>query len=233
MEKRTLKNILRLIVDIAVIACLIVAISNHVYNSVENLFIDKIYGPLNTNSLSRYTTRVNYAAAAICLIDIPYQIISLISKENKLPKVLYVAKYICSISLIFVALAVLLVFFPLALVYTKDINQTIYYTYYMDKIFTHIVIPVLFVLSFIVLEEKQEMKKRYIYISAVPFIVYCIEYTILVFIVKSWNDDYFAGEIVRVATIFSLIGLVAIFIASNPLIGLLLNKAKKNQPIND
>ena len=86
MEKRTLKNILRLIVDIAVIACLIVAISNHVYNSVENLFIDKIYGPLNTNSLSRYTTRVNYAAAAICLIDIPYQIISLISKENKLPK---------------------------------------------------------------------------------------------------------------------------------------------------
>lgn len=229
MEKRVIKNVLKLIIDLIIISTIFFALSEHFYNSMENYFIDKINSLFGTSSISPFTTKVNLAASIICFIDVPYEIISIINKKETTFRGLQVSKYIVSVSLILTCLVVLLVIFPITYVYTRSFAEAFKINYLGGNLFTHIVNPALFVASFIFLEDKIDLDIKTVFFSGIPVVLYVFVYAFLVFIFKTWEDFYFIKEAINYITIFGVVAVIFIAFGLCFLFALLLKKIKSSK----
>ena len=194
---------------------------------MENYFIDQINSLLGTSSISPFTTKINIVAAVVCLIDIPYEIISLINRKETTYRGLLVSKYIVSASLMLTFFTVLFVIFPITCVYTESFVEGFKINYLNGNQFTHVIIPLLFVLSFIFLDEKCEFNIKMAIFSAIPASFYIIIYILLVYVLKTWDDIYFSKEAIKYITVFGVLLLVFTLIGISFLFGLFLKRIKR------
>ena len=227
MAKYFIKIILKLIIDVAVIICLMMAISAHFYNSMENYFIDCIHSLLEFSSISPFTTKINIAAAIVCLIDIPFGIMTLISKKDCQLDGLYKTKFVVAVLLTMTFFVVIIALVPIAWNMEGSFYRALKTNYGSQNMYTHLIIPVIFVCSFLFLEKKEPLPKKWMIISTIPCFLFMIEYTLFVYGFKTWEDHYHTSEVVKMFTVFGLLGLLVIIYILIMLICYLFNKIKK------
>ena len=226
MESRIIKSTLKLIVDVVVVVSLFLALSRHFYNSMESLFYDKVTSVFSTNCLSSFTSWISIAATTVCLVDIPYEVLKLTKKGDLEFKGLDFSKFIISVSLVITFFTVLLVIFPLTIILKGSAKESFQINYLSGNLYTHIVIPILFVISFIFFDEKTKISRKSCIFSTFPLIIYIFFYGLLVYVFKTWEDSYHTLEAAKYVTIYGVALLTVILIAITALVGLLLRKIK-------
>ena len=60
--------------------------------------------------------------------------------------------------------------------------------------FTHLIVPLLALFSYLFLEEKLELKWKYSLLILIPLIIYSIVYVINVVVLESWPDIYMINK---------------------------------------
>ena len=229
MEKPTIKNIIKLIIDVVIIVCAFLALARHFYNALESVFIDHTNTLLGSSNMSLFTTNVNIAACVVCIIDVPFKIASIIKNKDISFRALTICKYIVAVSLIMTFFIVVFLIFPVTCVYMGSFEIGFRIDFMGGNFYTHIAIPFLFVLSFTLLEEKTEFSLLTNILVVAPLFVYSIIYTIFAFILKTWEDVYYLFEVIQVIKIIGLTAVVLLAHGVCFLVGMFIRKIKKSR----
>ena len=156
----------------------------------------------------------------MCLISIPYSIISLIKRKNILPKWLVILKFIAVACIIITFLIVNLV---LVWLVTEP-----YELYEGKELFTHVIVPIVSLSSFLIYKPNFKFTNKIILFVNIPILAYSIIYTLMVFILKIWSDFYSVAFWYP----YSLVIFMVLFFGLSSLISFLLYKIKNKQNKN-
>ena len=189
-----------------VILC-IVGLGRQVFHAFEELLYDHQATLFSSNATSRLTNEIILFTGSLSLFLIPFYFVALIDENHRLTKVTYTLKFICTVLLIFLILLVFFVLFPLNWA-TEGFEFGFRSNFLGDCLFSHVLIPILFVTSYFVLDEKQELMKRTQLVVIVLFILYITIYIFFVFIFKTWEDFHFINEAAKVVSYFVIIPVI-------------------------
>ena len=121
--------------------------------------------------LMTFTGLSNVFIGLVCLICAIYRFIS---KEMKLPKVIFLLKVI--------ALADITITFVITAFYlAPHLGASWWRLYINNNIFNHFLTPLLAIVTFILFEEYVDMNWRYCFYSMVPLSLYAVMYVINVY----------------------------------------------------
>ena len=189
-----------------VILC-IVGLGRQVFHAFEELLYDHQATLFSSNATSRLTNEIILFTGSLSLFQIPFYFAALIDENHRLTKVTYTLKFICTVLLIFLILLVVFVLFPLNWA-TEGFEVGFRSNFLGDCLFFHVLIPILFVTSYFVLDEKQELMKRTQLVVLVLFILYITIYIFFVFIFKTWEDFHFINEAAKIVSYFVIIPVI-------------------------
>ena len=117
------------------------------------------------SGLPIYMTFTGLSNILIGLVCLACAIYRLVKKEMILPKLLVVIKII--------ALAEITITFVITAIYlAPSLGASWWRLYINNNIFNHFLTPLLAIISFIVLEKKAEIDKRYCFFGVVPIVLY-------------------------------------------------------------
>ena len=85
-----------------------------------------------------------------------------------------------------------------------------------DKLITHLIVPVLVVISYLFFEEKKLFKWKWSLLAIGPLIIYCVVYIINVICLHTWPDLYKVNQN-GIWFVFILIAIVSNFAVSQGL----------------
>ena len=136
----------------------------------------------NPDNRFRYFTNIsNLAVGTVALINIVLLSLSIYKKRIIYPKLLSVIKFMAIVMTTLTFLTVLLVLAPI----------TSYQEMYSNvKFITHLVTPLLALLSYLFFEEKELFNWKLSLLGIAPFAIYTIIYIINVVFLDSWPDLY-------------------------------------------
>ena len=136
----------------------------------------------NPDNRFRYFTNIsNLAVGAVALINIVLLSLSIYKKRIFYPKFLSIIKFMAIVMTTLTFLTVLFVLAPI----------TSYQEMYSNvKFITHLVTPLLALLSYLFFEEKELFDWKLSLLGIAPFVIYTIIYIINVVFLDSWPDLY-------------------------------------------
>ena len=143
-------------------------------------FIGRLFKDTD-NRFHYYTNVSNLTVGLISLVSAIFYIISLVKKEMFYPKTLSIIKFmgLCMTTLTF--FTVLLLIAPLTSY--KEMYENV-------KFITHLVVPVIAMISYLFFEEKTHFEWKYSFFGMVPFAIYSIVYVSNVIYLQTWPDLY-------------------------------------------
>lgn len=130
----------------------------------------------------RYFT--NLSVITVTILSIPniiFLLMSLIKGKMIYPKWFSITKFVGLSMTTLTFFTVVLILAPLTSY--KEMFENV-------RFFTHLIIPVLVVVSFLFFEEKTLFEWQYTFLSFVPTFLYSITYTVNVIILGNWPDIY-------------------------------------------
>jgi len=220
-----IKTSILLIVSLTIVVLTILALGSDTLHAFEDIFYDKVSNVFTRSALSKLTNILNLCIATISLFFVPVYIIKLVDKDYKINRIFYSLKFIASILLIVVIALVVFVFFPIVCV-TENVKVAVDSMFLGDCLFTHIISPFLFIGSYFLLDEKTDLGKKEIIAVDVVIFIYVFVYSQFVFIFKTWEDFYFIKQVIKHATIFSVIVAVIASLIGTHFLGKFLAKKK-------
>ena len=171
-KKERIRLIIGVIINIAIfvleVYCLAYFIRHLINGDLDNRF--------------RYYTNVsNMTVGLISLINAIFLIVSLIKGEMVFPQILSIIKFmgLCMTTLTF--FTVLLLIAPLTSY--KEMYENV-------KFITHLVVPVIAMISYLFLEERTHFAWKHSFLGMMPFVVYSLVYVSNVIYIKAWPDLY-------------------------------------------
>ena len=169
-RKERIRFIIASVINVAIfgimVYCLVTLINSYI--SGKNKFI-------------YFTYISNLFVGLIALINAVYLILSIIKNKDCIPQVLTLIKLIAISMTTLTFFTVLLVIGPVD-GYPKN--------YSGRNFFTHLIVPLLALFSYLFFEEKLELKWKYSLCLLIPFVIYSIVYVINVVILQTWPDLY-------------------------------------------
>ena len=130
----------------------------------------------------RYFTNIsNLTVGFTSLVSAVYLIISLIRKKMVYPKVLSIVKFIGLTMTTLTFFTVLFVIAPMT---------SFPEMYGKVRFITHLVTPIIALVSFFFFEDKIVFEWKYSFLGVVPVVAYSIVYSINVVFLKRWPDLY-------------------------------------------
>ena len=145
------------------------------------LFISYILRGSKDNRFRYYTNISNVTVGLIALPNAVLLFLSAIKGKMIYPKVLSIIKFMGLGMTTLTFLTVLFILAPLSS----------YQLMYRDaKFITHLVLPLLAIISYFFFEEKTLFEWKYSFLGFIPPVIYSIVYTINVVALKTWNDFY-------------------------------------------
>ena len=133
------------------------------------------------NRFIYFTNISNLFVGLIALINAFFLLLSVIKNRNCVPQVFTLIKLIAISMTTLTFFTVLLVIGPVD-GYIKN--------YSGRNFFTHLIVPLLTLFSYLFFEEKLELKWKYSLFLLLPFGIYSIIYVINVVILQTWPDLY-------------------------------------------
>ena len=159
-----------------------VIINTLVFGIMVYCFISLVKSLLNGNNRFIYFTNIsNLAVGLMALVDVVFLIMSLAKNKDCVPFVFSLIKLVLISMTTLTFFVVLFVIGPIN-GYPKS--------YSGRNLFTHLIVPLLSLVSYLFFEEKIRFKWRYSLIALLPFFIYSIVYIINVIVLKSWPDIY-------------------------------------------
>ena len=144
-------------------------------------FIGYLLRGSKDNRFIYYTNISNITVGLFSLANSILLTISLIKGKVIIPKNFSIGKFM---ALGMTSLTFVVVLFVLAPI-------TSFYDMYSNvKFFTHLIVPVISLVSYLLLEEKTIFEWKYTFIGLVPPTIYSIVYSINVVGLKTWPDIY-------------------------------------------
>ena len=210
MKNSKLKYSIQLMLSIIIVFFSFEAFSKHVYNSLENIVIDNISTIFGVSSLSPFTSQINLFAAVVALISIPQFIAKIINPEYEIPYILYIARFVVVCNLLLVFLVVVFLLTPILAISTANIYESIITMFWNSNLYTHLLIPLIFICSFIFIDDHKNIDVKQKFIALIPIFIYAIEIVLFMFIIKSWDEDFYYLQTIYQKT--GVFGLVGIFI---------------------
>ena len=132
-----------------------------------------------------YTNISNLTVGLITIPNIFFLVYSLIKEKIIYPQVLSIVKYMGITMTTLTFFTVLFLIAPL----TSYIEM-----YAKVRFITHLVVPILVVISYLFFEEKTIFNWKYTFLSFVPPVTYAIIYVTNVIFLKRWPDMYKINE---------------------------------------
>ena len=206
---RKVKEISLILSSITIVVLTIIGLGRDLFHAVEEIFYDHESTLFSSSAFSRLTNKVVVFSAVLSLFLIPYYFLQLFEDEKHLPQIVYSMKFICSCFLTVVFVLVLFVFFPLNCV-LQGFEDGFRSTFLGDCLYSHILIPILFVCSFFAIDERQKISKKAPLLIILILGVYVLVYILFVFILKTWEDFYYISEATKTVTYFAIIPLCII-----------------------
>ena len=234
--KNKILSITKIVLSIATILCVIFGYKNHLYNTFENLFIDKCFSVFDSNSLSPFTSWVNFIAGVFLLYSLPYFFIELFGLENK--KSIFYKRGFTTIRKCYVLVILFVTCFmlPGGLIGGMPLNEVLNFCFWEGNFFHHLICPILFIVLSL-LEKNEIQSRKQCLFSMIPVGTYMIVYLIMVFVARKWEDFYYINQILEVIgylvfpliviLIFSLSVLIAL--VDNIVVKLISKKENKDE----
>ena len=136
----------------------------------------------NQDNRFRYFTNIsNLTVGAFALPTTILLLMSIIKGKMIYPKYFHIAKFI---ALTMTSLTFVVVLFALAPL------TSLYEMYSNVKFITHLVVPVIAVVSYLFFEDKTEFNWKWSLLGMVPSIIYSVMYGVNVALLKRWPDLY-------------------------------------------
>lgn len=146
-------------------------------------FIGFIKSTLNSeNNRFRFFTNITTTYIVVsALINAIFLGISVIKGELKMPKVVSIIKFVGLTMAMLTFFAVLFVIAPIT---------SFQENYSGRKIFTHLILPIAVIVSYLFFEENHLFEWRYSLFGLIPFAIYSVVYIINVVFLSTWPDIY-------------------------------------------
>ena len=187
------KNIISLIINIAIVVITFFAISQFFIGRGDaNMQISGI------RSLRYFTNLSNILAALGSLVCIVFNIMNIRYGSNTFPKAVYILKFAGTISVTLTFLTC--VFFlgpiniPILAPYGVPAWRAYIFIFFGNAFYLHLITPILAIISCIFFEKTNSFEKKDSYLGIIPFILYAIAYIIMVAVVGvergGWPDFY-------------------------------------------
>ena len=191
----------------------IVALSIDIFHAFEEIFYDHQATIFTNSAFSRLTNKVILFAGIISLCSIPFYICGLIDENYKMPSWLSFLRYITSILLVLVFVLVIFVLFPATWI-IDGLEEAAKVNFLGDCLFTHLLIPIIYVVTYCLLDPPIMAKKTGLITTYIIIGAYIIIYTLFCFVLKTWEDFYFINEVINrinigiIGVFFVLAGLI-------------------------
>lgn len=171
MLKEKIKLLLRLLIDLMIVALEIYCLIN---------FLSYLFKG-NPDIRFRYFTNIsNLSVGLISLVDFIILITSLIKKKEYHFKIFSIIK--------FIGVSMTTLTFIVVLIATPFIG--FHASYSGIKIITHLIVPLLIAISFLFISKDEQFEWKYSLLGIVPPISYSIIYIFNVIILNNWPDIY-------------------------------------------
>ena len=162
------KYIAVIVMDLLVFVCMSLGVSFSIFHV---RFMGDYPGLVSLPLLMTFTGLSNVFVGLVCLVCALYR---LINKNYSIPMVLFIIKLI--------AVAEISITFIITATYLSPSLGSIWWRLYLNNnFFNHLITPVLAIISFVVLEEKREIKFSYSFLGTIPVSLYGAMYTINVY----------------------------------------------------
>ena len=204
-----IKKVSLLVVSVAIILMLIIALGRDVFHAFEEIYYDKQATIFTNSAVSRLTNIVNIFCGVLSLFFVPIYIVSLLDRSFKIPSTFMSLRFICTVLLSLVFLLVIFIFFPITWV-SQGFSTAVNEMFLGDCLYTHLLVPILYVTSYFFLDEKHKIGKAECIVIISVMFSYILLYTFFVFVFKTWEDFYYIKETIRYITIFGVLGVVVI-----------------------
>ena len=228
---RAIKNALLLLFSAAIVIFVILGLGVDIFHAIEEIFYDHQATIFTNSAFSRLTNKACLFAGVLSLFSLPFYAIKLCKKDFEIPKMIYALKYVASLLLITVLLVVVVLFFP-AVWIVDGFEESLRVNFYGDCLYTHVLIPILFVLSFVLLDENISFSKREGFAFYIVLGAYLAMYVLFVYVFRTWADFYAINTVVSYLTVFGLIGIIAVFAPVPFFLNKLMLKLKNNAQPN-
>ena len=203
---RQLKNLFLCVCSFVVFVLAIIGLGRDIFHAFEEILYDHQATLITNSAFSRLTNKVVLFGALLSLFLIPFYILKVFDKEYKIPNVVCSLKFIESVLLLVVVLLVVFVFFPLSCV-LEGFEHAFRSVFLGDCLYSHVLIPLIFLLSYFLFDERVELSKNMPIIIVVIVGFYVLIYVLFVFILKTWEDFYFIHEASKKITYYAIVPL--------------------------
>lgn len=149
---------------------------------LATLIRSAVYG---SNRFIYFTNISNIIVGLLASINAAFLILSIVNNRNCVPSTHTLIK------LVAISMTTLTFFTVLFVIGPIDGYQK---NYSGRNFFTHLIIPLLSLSSYLFLEEKLELKWKCSLFVLIPFSIYSVVYVINVVILKTWPDIYFINK---------------------------------------
>ena len=149
---------------------------------LATLIRSAIYG---SNRFIYFTNISNIIVGLLASINAAFLILSIVNNRNCVPSTHTLIKFVA------ISMTTLTFFTVLFVIGPIDGYQK---NYSGRNFFTHLIIPLLSLSSYLFLEEKLELKWKCSLFVLIPFSIYSVVYVINVVILKTWPDIYFINK---------------------------------------
>ena len=236
--KNKFLSITKIVLSLATILCVIFGFKNHLYNTFENLFIDKCFSVFGSNSLSPFTAWTNFMAGVFLLYSLPYFFIELFGLENKRSN--FYKWSFTTIRKCYVLVMIFVTFFmlPIGLLGGMPLNEVLNFCFWEGNFFHHLICPILFI-ALSLLEKNEVQSRKQCLFSMIPVGFYMIVYFIMVFIARQWEDFYYLNRILEVIgylifplMIILIFGLSVLIAFVDNIVVKLISKREKKDEVN-
>lgn len=182
--KNRFRNIFLLLLDVIILVGGAYALYQYLYDSIENI-VTCVHMWYEENSFVYFTTLSNIFVMGVCLIDLPIRIKMIIKNDR--------FDYNWQFNIRFLSAIYIIITFMIVNLVLVFLVEEPYELYEGKEIFTHVIIPILSVLTLFITWRKSKLNKKIILLTQIPILMYSIWYLIMVFVLKVWSDFYSVG----------------------------------------
>lgn len=123
-------------------------------------------------ALKFFTVDSNLLMGAIALLFVVFEILLILGKTDKLPKWLYIVKHMGTVG-------VVLTFITTACFLAPFLVDDYWLLFKNSNLFFHAIIPILSLITWVVLEDVDEIEWKYSFIGMIPMVIYAVFYCIV------------------------------------------------------
>ena len=153
-----------------------------VFGIMVYCFVSLIQSLINGSNKFIYFTYIsNLLVGLMALVNVPFLIGSIAKNKYCVPLAFSLLKFVLISMTTLTFFVVLFVIGPIE-GYPKS--------YSGRSFFTHLVVPLLSLVSYLFFEEKSKLKWKHSLIALIPFAAYSVAYAINVVLLESWPDIY-------------------------------------------